>query len=46
MIITKYKNGTMKLSIEDSDNYELTNGNGVDIWFSKDQLDTIRREIV
>ena len=45
MILTKYKDGTMKLRIEDSDNYALVAKHGVDIWLSKDQLDTIRREM-
>jgi len=41
MIVKRYKNGTMKLHIEDEDNYEVTDDNGVDIWLTKEQISQI-----
>jgi hypothetical protein len=38
MKVKRYKNGTMKLHIEDADNYEVTDDNGVDIWLTKEQI--------
>ena len=41
MKVKRYKDGTMKLHIEDEDNYEVTDDNGVDIWLTKEQVSQI-----
>jgi hypothetical protein len=41
MIITRYKNGSMKLHFVDEDNYNVTEDNGVDVWIGKDEIKRI-----
>jgi len=41
MRITRYSDGTMRLHIEDEDDYNVTDDNGVDIWLSKKQIEQI-----
>lgn len=39
MKIRKFsKDGTLKVHMEDQDTYEVTEDNGVDIWFTPEQL--------
>ena len=42
MQIKRYSDGSMKLHIEDEDNYNVTDDNGVGIWLSKKQVEQIR----
>ena len=42
MQIKRYSDGSMKLHIEDEDNYNVTDDNGVDVWLTKKQVEMIR----
>jgi len=43
MIILKLsKSGVLKIHLEDEDCYELTDDNGVDVWFSPKDLRKIK----
>ena len=41
MKIKRYSDGSMKLHIEDEDNYNVTDDNGVDVWLTKKQVKQI-----
>jgi hypothetical protein len=41
MITKRYSDGSMRLHIEDKDDYTVTNDNGVDIYLSKEQVEEI-----
>lgn len=42
MIVKMYSDGSMKLHIEDADDYDVTDDNGVDIWLTKEQVNQLR----
>ena len=43
MKIRKFdRQGNLKVHIEDSDTYEVTEDNGVDIWFTPEQLEKLK----
>ena len=42
MIINQYSDGSMKLHIEDEDDYAVTDDNGVDVLLTKKQVDRIK----
>ena len=42
MQIKRYSDGSMKLHIEDEDNYDVTDDNGVDVWLTKKQIKMIK----
>jgi hypothetical protein len=41
MIITRYSDGLAKLHIEDADDYNVTEDNGVDVWLTKKQIELV-----
>jgi hypothetical protein len=41
-IIKRYKDGSMKIHIEDADRYTCTSDRGVDVWLTKEQVATIK----
>ena len=41
MQIKRYSDGSMKLHVEDVDNYAVTDDNGVDVWLTKKQVKRI-----
>ena len=41
MQIKRYSDGSMKLHVEDVDNYTVTDDNGVDVWLTKKQVKRI-----
>jgi hypothetical protein len=42
MQIKRYSDGSVKLHIDDEDNYNVTDDNGVDIWLTKKQVERIK----
>jgi hypothetical protein len=42
MQIKRYSDGSMRLHIDDEDNYTVTDDNGVDIWLTKKQVERIK----
>lgn len=42
MISKRYSDGSMKLHIDDVDDYTITDDNGVDVWLKKADVDRIR----
>jgi hypothetical protein len=45
MIVKRYKNGLVKIHIEDSDQYMLTEDNGVDLWLSSVGVKKLKEEL-
>ena len=44
MIIKRYSDGSMKLHIEDEDDYDVTDDNGVDVRLTKKQVERIKEQ--
>ena len=44
MQIKRYSDGSMKLHVDDADNYNVTDDNGVDVWLTKKQVERIRQQ--
>jgi hypothetical protein len=44
-VLKRYKDGSVKIHIEDSDSYDCTDDNGVDVWLTKEQVNEISSEI-
>jgi hypothetical protein len=42
MQIKRYSDGSVKLHIDDEDNYNVTDDNGVDVWLTKKQVERIK----
>ena len=42
MQIKRYSDGSMKLHIEDEDDYDVTDDNGVDVWLTRKQVKMIK----
>ena len=42
MQIKRYSDGSMKLHIEDTDEYDVTDDNGVDVWLSKADVERLK----
>jgi hypothetical protein len=45
MRIRKLKDGRLKVHMEDIDAYDVTDDNGVDIWFSPEQIKRLAKAV-
>ena len=44
-ILKLSKSGVLKIHLEDTDSYEVTDDNGVDVWFSPKDLRKIKEGV-
>jgi hypothetical protein len=42
-IAHRYKDGSVKIHLEDSDSYEVTDDNGVDVWLDQEMIKRIAK---
>jgi hypothetical protein len=45
-IMHRYKDGSVKIHIEDSDSYEVTDDNGVDVWLDQEMIKRIAGMVI
>jgi hypothetical protein len=43
MQIKRYSDGSMKIHIDDADNYSVTDDNGADVYLTQEQVEQIKR---